>query len=151
MGVVCLSYKIRKTHKLDSQRVYKLLYNEVENKVLMKDIKEHIKNNTSFKLQDEEGNVLGVFLAKRFSTHYSLSYYFIKDEIRRKPISLVFFLECMKKINPLVPMYVYKNKNYSTYSRYFEPTEDENVLLFKGLRDSNISDKLCEKVLEWEE
>ena len=53
-----MSYKIRKTHKLDNQRIYNLLYSHVENKDLRKDIKEHIKNNTSFKLQNEKGEIV---------------------------------------------------------------------------------------------
>ncbi len=150
MGAVYLSYKIRKTHKLDNQRLYNLLYSHVENKHLVKDIKEHIKNDTSFKLQDEEGNILGVFLAKRFKNFYSLSYYFLKEEVRRKPITLKFFIYCTSRLNPLIPLYVMKNKNFETYSRYFEQTEDENILKFIGLRDSNIDDKIKE-VLRWVE
>lgn len=145
-----MSYKIRKTHKLDYQRLYSILYKEVDNTKLMKDIKEHIKNETSFKLQDEEGNVLGLFLAKRFKTHYSLSYYFLVEEVRQKPISLAFFIYCTKRLNPLIPIYVKKNKNFNTYSRYFEQTEQEDILRFKGLRNSNLDEKL-KKVLEWVE
>lgn len=146
-----MSYKIRKTHKLDNQRIYNLLYSHVENKDLMKDIKEHIKNNTSFKLQNEKGDVLGVFLAKKFKTHYSLSYLYLNDEVRRKPITLKFFIYCTSKLNPLYPIYVKKNKNYETYSRYFEATQhDENILKFTGLRNSKLDDKFKE-VLKWVE
>lgn len=145
-----MSYKIRKTHKLDNQRIYNLLCSHVENNNLVKDIKEHIRNDTSFKLQDEEGNVLGVFLAKRFKNFYSLSYYFLKEEVRRKPITLKFFIYCTSRLNPLVPLYIMKNKNFETYSRYFEQTEDENILKFIGLRDSSVDDKIKE-VLKWVE
>lgn len=151
MGAACLSYKIRKTHKLDNQRVYNLLYSHVDNKDLMKDIKEHIRNDTSFKLQNENGDVLGIFLSKKFKTHYSLSYLYLSDEARRKPITLHFFIYCVKKLNPLYPIYVKKNKNYETYSRYFEETqEDKSILKFIGLRDSKLDDKF-KGVLEWVE
>lgn len=151
MGVVCLLYKIRKMHKLDHQRVYSLLAPNVDNKNLAKDIKDHIRHAECFKLQDASaGEVLGVFLAKRFKTHYSLSYYFLKEEVRRKPITLQFFLFCTRKLNPLLSLYVKKNKNYETYSRYFEETQDENIIRFKGLRDSNLDDKF-KGVIEWVE
>lgn len=151
MGVVCLLYKIRKMHKLDDKRVYSLLAPNVDNKNLARDIKDHIRHAECFKLQDANtGEVLGVFLAKRFKTHYSLSYYFLKEEVRRKPITLKFFLFCTRKLNPLLSLYVKKNKNYETYSRYFEATEDENIIRFKGLRDSNLDDKF-RGVIEWVE
>ena len=151
MEAVMLEYKCRKMHKLDDQRVYSLLAPNVDNKNLVKDIKEHIRHGECFKLQDAStGEVLGVFLAKRFKTHYSLSYYFLKDEVRRKPITLKFFLFCTKKLNPLLSLYVKKNKNYDTYSRYFEETQDENIIRFKGLRDSNLDDKYM-GVIEWVE
>ena len=151
MEAVMFKYKCRKMHKLDHQRVYALLSPNVENRTLIKDIKDHIRHGECFKLQnDETGEVLGVFLAKKFKTHYSLSYYFLKEEVRRKPITLQFFLFCTKKLNHLYSLYVRKNKNYETYSRYFEATEDENIIRFKGLRDSTLDDKF-KGVLEWVE
>lgn len=150
MEAVYLSYKIRKMHKLDNQRVYALLSKEVDTKELMKTIVDHIRRGESYKLQDEStGDLLGVFLVKRYKKHYSLSYYFLKDEVRRKPISLIFFMKCMSKLNPLFPVYVKKNKNYSTYSRYFEETEDSEILRFKGLRDSSFDDKFKEVINGW--
>jgi hypothetical protein len=144
------NYKIRKAHKLDNQRFYNLLSSEVDNKTLVKDIKDHIRNETCFKLQNETGEVLGVFLCKRFKTHYSLSYFFLKEEVRRKPIALKFFLHCTSKLNPLVPIYIKKNKNLETYARYFETTQDEDILRFKGLRDTNLDEKIKE-ALKWVE
>ncbi|WP_151946607.1 hypothetical protein [Aliarcobacter butzleri] len=150
MGVVCLLYKIRKMHKLDNQRVYSLLSKEVDTKELMKNIVDHIRRGECYKLQnDSTGEVLGVFLAKKYKKHYSLTYYFLKDEVRRKPISLIFFMRCMSKLNPLFSVYVKKNKNYSTYSRYFEETEDSEILRFKGLRDSSFDDKFKEVINGW--
>ena len=77
-----MSYKIRKSHKLDAQRFFNLLKTEVDNKDLFNEIKEHIRHGVCFKLQDEEGNILGVFLCMKYKTHYSLSYYFLKEEVR---------------------------------------------------------------------
>ena len=101
-------------------------------------------------MQNNDGLILGVFLAKRFNTHYSLSYYYLSEEVRRKPITLHFFLFCTKKLNPLFDIYIKKNKNYETYSRYFSATQDKEILKFSGLRDSTIDDKFI-GVLEWAE
>lgn len=150
MGVVYLSYKIRKSHKLDAQRFFNLLKTEVDNKDLFNEIKEHIRHGVCFKLQDKDGNILGVFLCKKYKTHYSLSYYFLKEEVRKKPISLIFFMHCMARLNPLFEVFIMKNKNYQTYSRYFTPTNDENILKFSGLRDSTLDDKF-KGILEWVE
>lgn len=145
-----MSYKIRKSHKLDAQRFFNLLKTEVDNKDLFNEIKEHIRHGICFKLQEEDGNILGVFLCKKYKSHYSLSYYFLKEEVRRKPISLIFFFKCVRNLNPLYSIYVMKNKNFQTYSRYFTPTQDENILKFTGLRDSTIDDKF-KRIVEWVE
>ncbi|MDX9744791.1 MAG: hypothetical protein RBT59_13295 [Arcobacteraceae bacterium] len=150
MEAVQSEYKCRKMHKLDFQRVFSFLNPHIENKTLLKDIKDHIRHGECFKLQNKDGLILGVFLAKRFNTHYSLSYYYLSEEVRRKPITLQFFLFCIKRLNPLFEMYVIKNKNYDSYSRYFTPTKDENILKFSGLRDSTLDDKFKE-VLKWVE
>lgn len=142
-------YKIRKTHKLDNQRIYNLLYKEVENPNLMKDIREHIRNDLSYKLTDGQ-KILGLFLVKRFDSYFSLSYYYLDESIRKKPISLKFFLQCIGRLNPLIPIYIKSNKNINLYDRYFEKTERDGILKFKGLRDKNLDDKF-KKVLEWVE
>ena len=150
MEAVQSEYKCRKMHKLDFQRVFTFLNPHVENLTLLKDIKDHIRHGECFKLQNNDGLILGVFLAKKFDTHYSLSYYYLSEEVRRKPITLYFFLFCTKKLNPLYSLYIKKNKNYETYSKYFSPTKDENILKFTGLRDSSLDDKFKE-VLKWVE
>lgn len=150
MEAVQSEYKCRKMHKLDFQRVFTFLNPHVENLTLLKDIKDHIRHGNCFKLQNNDGLILGVFLAKKFDTHYSLSYCYLSEEVRRKPITLYFFLFCTKKLNPLFDIYVKKNKNYETYSRYFSATQDKEVLKFSGLRDSTLDDKFI-GVLEWAE
>lgn len=145
-----MSYKIRKSHKLDAQRFFNLLKTEVDNKDLFNEIKEHIRHGVCFKLQDEQGNVLGLFLCMKYENYYSLSYFYLKECVRRKPITLQFFIHCAKSLNPIFPMYVMKNKNYEMYSRYFEETQEENILLYKGLRDSSFDDKMIERMSKWE-
>ncbi len=144
------NYKIRKSHKLDTQRFFNLLKTEVDNKDLFNEIKEHIRHGVCFKLQDEEGNILGLFLCMKFKTHYSLSYFFLKEEVRKKAIFPKFFIYCMSRLNPLLGVFVMKNKNFQTYSRYFTPTKIENILMFSGLRDSTIDDKF-KGILKWVE
>jgi hypothetical protein len=79
-----------------------------------------------------------------------LSYYYLSEEVRRKPITLQFFLFCTRRLNPLFEIYVKKNKNYEMYSRYFSATRDNDILKFSGLRDETLDDKF-KGVLEWVE
>lgn len=67
-----------------------------------------------------------------------LTYYFLADEIRKKPISLKFFLVCMQELDPLLPILIVKNKNFYTYQRYFKEIEGTDLLIFSGFRDSYI-------------
>jgi len=136
-------YKIRAAHKLDIERFYKFLVPELEDKNLYKNIKEHIRHGTAYKIQDETGNIKGVFLAMKFKEHISLSYFLVSRELRKKPISLQFFLKCMYALKPNLPIYAKKNKNYNTYKSYFQETEDKDILLFKG-----ISKKYANLILE---
>lgn len=131
-------FKIRKMHKLDNVRVYNFLKNEVDTKDLMKNIKEHIRNGICYKLQDSKDEIKGIFLAMKFKDNISLTYYFLADEIRKKPISLKFFLVCMQELDPLLPILIVKNKNFYTYQRYFKEIEGTDLLIFSGFRDSYI-------------
>jgi len=146
-------YKIRVAHKLDIERFYKFLKPELEDKNLYKNIKEHIRHATAYKLQDSTGDIKGVFLAMRFKEHISLSYFLISEKLRCKPISLQFFLKCMQSLKPDLPIYAQKNKNYDTYKEYFEATEDENILLFTGIskKYANLLLEDIKEVLQWVE
>lgn len=133
MGVLKLDYKVRAMHKLDDTRVYNFLKNEVEINTLAKEIKEHIRKGICYKLQNEKGEIKGVFMAMQYKEHTSLSYYLLSDEVRMKPIGFKLFLIGMSKLNQLLPIFVKKNKNYDTYRNYFKELDDE-YLLFQGLR-----------------
>jgi len=126
-------YKVRTAHKLDVSRFYNFLAPELEDRNLSKNIKEHIRHGTAYKLQDKTGDIKGVFLAMKFKEHISLSYFLVSKDLRCKPISLQFFLKCMYELKPDLPIYAKKNKNYNTYKNYFEATQDENILLFTGI------------------
>lgn len=141
-------YKIRKAHRLDDTRFYNFLKNDVEDKKLLQNIKDHIRHGVAYKLQDEDENIKGVFLAKKFESHISLSYYLLDEEYRRKPVSLAFFQKCIYELKVDMPIYVVKNKNYDTYKAYFEYAGD-NQLLFKGLRKELYSEAM--EFIEWVE
>lgn len=127
-----MSYKIFSIDKKDIQEINKILIKEVGTKEI-KGVKESLKNGFAKKIT-VENEIFGFCLATEFTTHISLSYYYLKDEIRRKPMSLFFFAYCFSKLSHK-PIYVKKNKNFNTYSRYFEKTEDEEIIKFKNLRE----------------
>jgi len=146
-------YKIRAGHKLDTARFYNFLNPELEDRSLYKNIKEHIRHGIAKKLQDEQGNIKGVFLVMKFKEHISLSYFLVSKELRCKPISLQFFLKCMYALKPNLPIYAQKNKNYDTYKEYFQATEDKNILLFTGIskKYANLLLEDIREVLQWVE
>jgi|GEM_PF-1390758 len=146
-------YKIRVAHKLDIERFYRFLKPELEDRSLYKNIKEHIRHGISYKIQDEKNDIKGVFLAMKFKEHISLSYFLVSEKLRCKPISLQFFLKCMYRLKPNLPIYAQKNKNYDTYKEYFQETEDKNILLFKGISKKYVNLILedIREVLRWVE
>lgn len=131
MEALKLDYKVRAMHKLDDTRVYNFLKNEVELNTLTKEIKEHIRKGICYKLQNEKGEIKGVFMAMQYKEHVSLSYYLLSEDVRMKPIGFKLFLVGMSKLNPSLPVFVKKNKNYNTYRSYFKELDDE-YLIFKG-------------------
>ena len=148
MVVACLLFKIRKAHKLDSIRFFNFLKNEVDDRNLAKNIKQHIRHGVAYKLQDEKGEIKGVFLAMKYNDHISLSYYLVAKEYRRKPVSLAFFLKCFYELKSNLPIIVMKGKNYNTYKKYFKDVGD-GQLLFKGLTE-RFNDEMNE-LLKWVE
>lgn len=140
-------FKIRKMHKLDDVRVFKFLHKEVEEKNLMKNIKGHIRKGVCYKLQNEKDEIKGVFLALEMQEHISLSYCLVVEELRRKPISLKFFLKGISSLNLFKPIFLKKNKNFESYRNYCLPTEDEDIFLFLGLKVQRV-ERLLEKWAE---
>lgn len=127
-----MSYKIFSINKKDIKEINKILIREIGTKEI-KEIKESLKNGFAKKIT-VENKIVGFCLATEFTTHISLSYYYLKDEIRKKPMSLFFFAYCFSKLSHK-PIYVKKNRNFDMYSRYFEKTEDEEIIKFKNLRE----------------
>lgn len=141
MEALKLDYKIRAMHKLDDIRVYNFLRDELDIKTLSKEIKEHIRKGICYKLQNEKGEIKGVFMATHFKEHTSLSFYLLSEEVRMKPIGFKLFLVGMSKLNPILPIFVKKNKNYNMYKKYFIDWGTDDLLLFKGFgKDNYIKD-----------
>lgn len=133
MEVVYMLFDIEQVTNKDVFEINKILIKEV-GKTSIKEIKNHIRKGIALKLVDENGRLAAFCLAKEFDTHFSLSYYFILEEQRKKYPSLFFFLHCFYKLKSK-PIFIKKNKNFEQYSKYFEKTKDENILRFKNLRE----------------
>lgn len=141
MEALKLDYKVRAMHKLDDTRVYNFLKNEVELNTLAKEIKEHIRKGICCKLQNEKGEIKGVFMAMQYKEHVSLSYYLLSEDVRMKPIGFKLFLVGMSKLDPSLPVFVKKNKNSRMYEKYFIDWGTDDLLLFKGFgKDKYIKD-----------
>lgn len=133
MGVFYLQYKILPILKEDLFEINKILIKEIGVSSL-KNLKEHLRHGIAIKLVDENKNMVAFCLAQEYSTYFSLSYYYIYENQRKKWESLFFFIHCFSKMQHK-PIYVKKNTNYEMYSKYFEETADKDILRFKNLRE----------------
>lgn len=133
MGVFYLQYKILPILKEDLFEINKILIKEIGVSSL-KNLKEHLRHGIAIKLVDENKNMVAFCLAQEYLTHFSLSYYYIYENQRKKWESLFFFIHCFSKMQHK-QICVKKNKNYEMYSKYFEETADKDILRFKNLRE----------------
>lgn len=148
MEAVESNYKVLRMSNLDIDQVYEFLKLKVPD-LDINNVKEHILLGECFKLLDNN-ELKGVFMLKKFSTHYSLSYLYVSEEFRITPISFYFMLYCLSKLDPLYDIYVVKSDEYNTYSKYFVETYDPNILKFQYNVDMSIMDKL-KGMLQWVE
>ena len=135
MEAVMLDYKITPISENDAYIINKTLLKELKDKRLFKNILMHIRKGIAIKLEDN-GEIAGFCLAKEFNTHFSLSYYYIYENHRKKIGSFFFFSHCLTKMKNK-PIYVQKNKNYKMYERYFSTTIQKGIIRFKGLREDS--------------
>lgn len=135
MDHVMLDYKISPIQKTDAYEINKTLLKEVKDRKLLKNILMHIRKGIALKLE-YKGEIAGFCLAREYETHFSLSYYYILPYFRRKMVSFFFFAHCLNKMKNK-GIFVQKNKNYAMYKKYFNTTEDDGVLYFKGLREDS--------------
>ena len=131
MGVLNLSFKVMPIEKKDLLEINKILIKEIGSSQLAH-LKECLRKGYAKKLL-KRNEIVGFCLLLEYTTHISLSYYYISEESRKKPISLFFFINIFSQINHK-PIYVRKNKNFEQYRRYFETTEKDGVIKFTNLR-----------------
>lgn len=126
-----MSFKFFNISKKDLLAINKILINEI-GKNELKDIKQSFKTGFAKKIEIDK-KMIGFCLATEFTTHISLSYYYLDEDYRKKPVSLFFFAFCFSHLLHK-PIYVKKNKNYDLYKRYFESTEEDEIIKFTNLR-----------------
>lgn len=126
-----MSFKIFSISKKDLLQINKILIKEIGNNEI-KEIKESLKKGFTKKIVIKN-KMIGFCLATEYINHISLSYYYLDEEYRKKPVSLFFFAYCFSRLSHK-PIYVKKNKNFDMYSRYFESTEEEGIIKFTNLR-----------------
>ncbi|TLS99943.1 hypothetical protein [Aliarcobacter cibarius] len=126
-----MSFKIFSLAKKDLLQINKILIKEIGASET-KDISKSLKNGFAKKIV-VQNKIIGFCIATEFTNHISLSYYYLDEEYRRKPVSLFFFAYCFSHLSHK-PIYVKKNKNFDMYSRYFENTEEEGIIKFTNLR-----------------
>ena len=130
--------EIKKVEYKDAIEVKKLLVNSpsiVNTSRLLPEILEHIdKEGCVANKIENDGNVLGVWLSKEFDTHTSLSYLFIKEELRRKPIVLELFMKSLIQISNSKPLLL-STKDTTGFEKYVKLIDKKNNLYeFKGFR-----------------
>ena len=130
--------EIKKVEYKDAIEIKKLLVNSpsiVNTSRLLPEILEHIdKEGCVANKIENDGNVLGVWLSKEFDTHTSLSYLFIKEELRRKPIVLELFMKSLIQISNSKPLLL-STKDTTGFEKYVKLIDKKNNLYeFKGFR-----------------
>ena len=130
--------EIKKVEYKDAIEIKKLLVNSpsiVNTSRLLPEILEHIeKDGCVANKIEKDGNVLGVWLSKEFDTHTSLSYLFIKEELRRKPIVLELFMKSLVQINNSKPLLL-SAKDTTGFEKYVKLIDEKkNLYEFKGFR-----------------
>ena len=129
---------IKKAEYKDAIEIKKLLVNSpsiVNTGRLLPEILEHIdrKGCVANKIE-KDGNILGVWLSKEFDTHTSLSYLFIAEELRKKPIVLELFMKSLVQISNSKPLLL-SAKDTTGFERYVKLIDEKkNLYEFKGFR-----------------
>ena len=126
-----MSFKIVAIEKKDLLEINKILIKEIGSSQLPH-LKECLRKGYAKKIL-KNSEIVGFCLLLEYTTHISLSYYYILEEYRRKPISLFFFINIFSQINHK-EIYIKKNKNLEQYTKYFETTEKDGILKFTNLR-----------------
>ena len=130
--------EIKKAEYKDAIEIKKLLVNSpsiVDTGKLLPEILEHIDKEgcVANKIENDK-NILGVWLSKEFDTHTSLSYLFIAEELRKKPIVLEFFMKSLVQISNSKPLLL-SAKDTTGFEKYVKLIDEKkNLYEFKGFR-----------------
>lgn len=130
--------EIKKVEYKDAIGIKKLLVDSnsiISTSRLLPEILEHIEKDECVANKiEKDGNVLGVWLSKEFDTHTSLSYLFVKEELRRKPIVLELFMKSLVQINSSKPLLL-SAKDTTGFEKYVKLIDEKkNLYEFKGFR-----------------
>ena len=130
--------EIKKVEYKDAIEIKKLLVNSpsiINTSRLLPEILEHIeKDGCVANKIENDGNILGVWLSKEFDTHTSLSYLFIREELRRKSIVLELFMKSLVQTSNSKPL-VLSTKDTTGFEKYVKLIDKKNNLYeFKGFR-----------------
>ena len=130
--------EIKNVEYKDAIGIKKLLVDSnsiVSTSRLLPEILEHIEKDECVANKiEKDGNVLGVWLSKEFDTHTSLSYLFIKEELRRKPIVLELFMKSLVQISSSKPLLL-SAKDTTGFEKYVKLIDEKkNLYEFKGFR-----------------
>ena len=130
--------EIKKVEYKDAIGIKKLLVDSnsiVSTSRLLPEILEHIEKDECVANKiEKDGNVLGVWLSKEFDTHTSLSYLFIKEELRKKSIVLELFMKSLVQISNSKPL-VLSTKDTTGFEKYVKLIDEKkNLYEFKGFR-----------------
>ena len=130
--------EIKKVEYKDAIEIKKLLVNSpsiINTSRLLPEILEHIdKDGCVANKIEKDGNILGVWLSKEFDTHTSLSYLFIREELRRKSIVLELFMKSLVQTSNSKPL-VLSTKDTTGFEKYVKLIDKKNNLYeFKGFR-----------------
>ena len=132
-------HSIEKVNFKDSVEIKKLLMNSksiaVSKGKLLQEILMHIdKEGCVANKIDKDGVIFGVWLSKEYDTHISLSYFFIRPEVRLQRIVLDLFMKSVIQCNKGKPLLV-QTKDSTGFDKYFELIDNENdIYRFKGFR-----------------
>ena len=130
--------EIKKVEYKDAIEIKKLLVNSpsiINTSRLLPEILEHIeKDGCVANKIENDGNILGVWLSKEFDTHTSLSYLFIREELRKKSIVLELFMKSLVQTSNSKPL-VLSTKDTTGFEKYVKLIDKKNNLYeFKGFR-----------------
>lgn len=100
---------------------------------LFQELLKHVRDDAglAFKMV-EDGEIKGVWFSYAYEDSTSLSYFYVTEDVRKHKKVLEFFMSCITKTNPDVPLLI-KSKDITGFDRYVKHFKDD-LYMFKGFR-----------------